>query len=105
MSFRKQVEFAFQQHDDWTDSQMKSPVFKKLQQVLPITWGDDHDVVIFTCSFGLGKTIALRDIEAQMRIDNVPVLFLDARLAVNLPSASHFLDTSLGLPVDVGWVY
>jgi hypothetical protein len=47
-------------------------------------------------------TVALRDLEARMRTDRVPVLCLDARLAVTPSSAFHFLYASLGLPMEAG---
>jgi hypothetical protein len=61
MIVRKLVEYAFQQHDEWTESQIKPPAFKKLQQALRIHWGG---VLVFTCPFGSGMTVALRDLEA-----------------------------------------
>ena len=97
MISRKQVEFAFEQADEWTESQIKSPAFMKLQQALRIKWGG---VLVFTCPYGSGKSVALKDLTARMRADKVPVKYLDARKnARNSSSACHFLFTSLGLPM------
>jgi hypothetical protein len=97
MISRKQVEFAFEQADEWTESQIKSPAFKKLQQALRIKWGG---VLVFTCPYGSGKSVALKDLTARMRADTVPVKYLDARKnARDSSSACHFLFTSLGLPM------
>ena len=97
MKIRKQVEYAFEQADEWTESQIKSPAFMKLQQALRIKWGG---VLVFTCPYGSGKTVALKDLAARMQTDKVPVKYLDARKdARDSPSACHFLFTSLGLPM------
>ena len=98
MTNRKQVEYAFEQADEWNESQIKSPAFMKLRQALRIKWGG---VLVFTCPYGSGKTVALKDLAARMRIDKVPVKYLDARKdARDSSSACHFLFTSLGLPMS-----
>ena len=74
MIIRKQVEYAFEQADQWTESQIKSPAFIKLQQALQIKWGV---VLVFTCPYGSGKTVALKDLTARMRTDKVPVKYLE----------------------------
>jgi hypothetical protein len=98
MIIRKQVEYAFEQADEWTMSQIKSPAFMKLQQALRIKCVGG--VLVFTCPYGSGKTVALKDLTARMRSDKVPVKYLDARKnARDSSSACQFLFTSLCLPM------